>query len=254
MSKHVNRFTTRVENYIKYRPGYPVEVIDILATECQWTPSSVVADVGSGTGILSELFLKNGNTVFGVEPNEPMRTAAEGLLKTFHNFVSIDGSAEATTLDPQSVDFITAGQAFHWFDQAKAKVEFRRILKPGGWVMLIWNERLLDSTAFLRGYESILLEYGTDYQEIRHENVEPDIEAFFAPATCHVRSLENFQHFDFEAFKGRVYSSSYAPEPGHPNFGPMSAKLEELFNRHSQDGMVSFEYATRIFFGRLDSC
>ena len=251
MSKHLNRFSSRVENYIKFRPGYPPEIIGILESECGFTSSAVIADVGSGTGILSELFLRNGNKVFGIEPNAPMRNAGERQLETFDNFISIDSSAEATVLESQSIDFITAGQAFHWFDRSKAKTEFKRILKPDGWVVLIWNERLLEITAFLRGYESLLLQYGTDYQEIRHENVEPEIDSFFAPSTCRLMTLENFQYFDLEGFKGRVYSSSYAPEPGHPNFNPMADKLEELFNTYAREGKVTFEYATRIYLGRM---
>src|SRR5688572_15000399 len=156
MTHHQSRFSSRVENYIKFRPGYPKEVIDILKTDCGLTESSKVADIGSGTGILSELFLKNGNRVFGVEPNEPMRTAAERLLSAFPEFVSVDGSAEATRLEAGSMDFVAAGQAFHWFDRDAAKTEFKRILKPEGWVVLIWNERSIDSTPFLREYEKLL--------------------------------------------------------------------------------------------------
>jgi SAM-dependent methyltransferase len=251
MHTHLNRFSSRVENYIKYRPGYPSETLDILKRDCGLTKDSVIADVGSGTGILSELFLQNGNKVFGIEPNAPMRFAGEDLLKAYENFVSIDGSAEATALEPQSVDLVTAAQAFHWFKRSEAKSEFKRILKSNGWVVLIWNERLVDSTAFLRDYESLLLRYGTDYQEIRHENVEPEIADFFAPASFQLQTLPNSQHFDLEALKGRVYSSSYAPEPGHPNFAPMMSALEESFNAHNQDGIVTFEYETKIYYGRV---
>jgi SAM-dependent methyltransferase len=207
MSKHLNRFSSRVDNYVKYRPGYPSEIVDLLKSDCGLTESSVIADLGSGTGILSELFLRNGNTVFGVEPNEPMRSAGEQLLEGYDNFESVNGNAEATTLPAQSVDFVTAAQAFHWFDPAAAKHEFIRVLKPGGWVVLVWNERLVDSTAFLRDYESLLLRYGTDYQEIRHENAKVRIADLFAPASFQLRTLENLQHFDFEGLKGRLNSS-----------------------------------------------
>jgi SAM-dependent methyltransferase len=251
MNTHLNRFSSRVENYIKYRPGYPPETLDILKKDCGLTKDSVIADVGSGTGILSEVLLRNGNKVFGIEPNAPMRLAGEQLLNTFENFVSVDGAAEATTLEPQSVDFVTAAQAFHWFKRDEAKEEFKRILKPAGWVVLIWNERLVDSTAFLRDYESLLLRYGTDYQEIRHENVEPEIADFFAPTIFRLKTLPNFQHFDLDALKGRVYSSSYAPEPGHPDFAPLMTGLEQSFNAHSRNGIVTFEYETKIYYGRL---
>jgi SAM-dependent methyltransferase len=251
MSDSVARFSNRAENYAKYRPTYPAGVIEILKSDCGLTETSTIADVGSGTGILSELFLKNGNPVIGIEPNAPMRLAAETLLSRFANFVSTDATAEATTLETASIDFVTAGQAFHWFDREKARTEFARILKPGGWVVLIWNERRLDSTPFLRDYENLLLQYGTDYDKVRHENVTAEIDHFFAPETFQLKNLENAQQFDFESLKGRTRSASYTPEPGSPGFEPMFAKLEEIFNAHQRNGMVTFEYETRAYYGRL---
>ena len=251
MTDTVTRFSNRADNYARYRPSYPASVIDILKSDCGLKETSTIADVGSGTGILSELFLKNGNTVFGLEPNAAMRLSGERLLQSFRNFVSVDATAEATTLEPTAVDFITAGQAFHWFDRGKAKREFARILKPGGWVVLIWNERRLDSTPFLREYENLLLRYGTDYENVRHEKVAGEIAQFFAPETFQLKSLNNVQHFDFESLQGRTRSASYTPEPGNPNFDPMFAKLEEIFNTHKRDGIVTFEYETKVYYGHL---
>ncbi len=251
MSDPLARFSNRADNYAKYRPGYPPGVIDILKTDCGLTAKSIVADVGSGTGILSELFLRNGNTVFGIEPNAAMRQASDHLLKEFPDFVSVDATAEATALAASSIDLITAAQAFHWFDRGQARTEFARILRPGGWVVLIWNERRLDSTAFLRDYENLLLRFGTDYEKIRHENVAGEIAQFFAPATFQMQTLENFQLFDFESLKGRTRSASYTPEPGNPNFEPMFAKLEELFDAHQSGGIITFEYDTKVYYGRL---
>ena len=245
------RFSNRAENYAKYRPGYPAEIITILKSECGLTEASILADVGSGTGILAELFLRNGNSVFAIEPNPPMRLFAERDLRKFPNFVSIEATAEETTLEPDSVDFITAGQAFHWLDRGKAKREFTRILKPGGWVVLIWNERRLDSSPFLRDYEDLLLRYGTDYEKVRHENVASEIDEFYAPETFELRSVENVQHFDFDSLKGRTCSSSYTPEPGDSRFEPMISELEEIFNARNINGIVNFEYDTRIYYGRL---
>jgi len=253
MTDTVARFSNRVDNYAKYRPGYAPGVLDILKTECGLTPTSIVADVGSGTGILSELLLRNGNQVFGVEPNAAMREAAERLLKEFPNFVSIDATAEATTLAASSIDLVTAAQAFHWFDREKARAEFARILRPGAWIALIWNERRLDSTAFLRDYERLLLRFGTDYEKVRHENVAGEIGQFFAPANFEMKSLDNVQHFDLESLKGRTRSASYTPEPGDPNFAPLFAKLEELFRTHQRDGIIDFEYNTRVYYGRLNN-
>lgn len=247
----VKRFSNRADNYARYRPNYPPGVIDFLQSNCGLKETSIIADVGSGTGILSELFLKNGNRVFGIEPNAPMSLAAERLLEGFKNFVPVEATAEATTLKPASVDIITAAQAFHWFDRERAKREFARILKPGGWVVLIWNERRLDSTPFLREYESLLLRYGTDYQDVRHEKVASEITEFFAPETFALKNLANVQHFDFVGLKGRVLSASYTPEPGHANFEPMLAQLEAIFNSHQRDGIVTFEYDTKVYYGRF---
>ena len=251
MSEYTERFSSRVDNYVRYRPGYPSAIVDLLTAECGLTPQSHIADIGSGTGKLSELFLANGNVVLGIEPNDGMRTAGETILRNNPNFRSLIGTAEATTLQNASVDLITAGQAFHWFDLEKTKPEWIRILKPGGWVVVIWNERRLDTTPFLRDYEALLLKYGTDYQTIRHENAVEGLNDFFAPQSPRITSFDNVQLFDFEGLKGRVFSSSYTPEPGHPDFQPMLDELKAVFDRHQHNGQVSFDYDTRVFYGQL---
>jgi SAM-dependent methyltransferase len=251
MSQSVERFSSRIDDYIKYRPGYPSELVTLLKTECGLTPDSVVADIGSGTGKLTELFLVNGNLVFGVEPNAGMRSAAEQILSSFSNFKSIDGNAESTGLENSTIDFIAAGQAFHWFDPENFKAEAQRILKQNGWIVLTWNARKLVSTPFLEDYEHLLLTYGTDYQDIRHEKAEDLIPKFFAPKSCKVSVFPNEQVFDFEGLKGRVRSSSYTPEAGHPRFEPMIDELRDVFNRHQKNDTVIFEYDTKVFYGQL---
>ena len=248
----IERFSSRVENYARYRPGYPPAIVELLQDECGLTKESVVADIGSGTGKLSEPFLKSGNFVIGVEPNGAMRQAAESILAECKNFRSIDGTAEATTLDNQSVDFVIAGQAFHWFDPPAAKAECARILKPKGWVVVIWNERQTDTTPFLRAYEQLLLTYGTDYQEVRHENAEPLVKEFFAPRTPRFAQFPNHQEFDFQALRGRLLSSSYTPEASSPKFQPMVDELASIFEKFQSEGMVRFDYDTRVFYERLD--
>ena len=176
------RFSDRVENYIRYRPGYPPEVLNLLHTECGLQSAHVVADIASGTGIFTRLLLENGNRVFAVEPNAEMREAGERLLRVYGNLTSIAGTAEGTTLPTASADFVTAAQAAHWFDRRRAREEFVRILKPGGWCVLIWNERRTAGTPFLREYEQLLLSYGTDYKDVRHEKTTAAIHKFFAPA------------------------------------------------------------------------
>ena len=251
MSQSVERFSSRINDYIKYRPGYPSQIVELLKNECNLTPNSVFADIGSGTGKLTELFLADGNLVFGVEPNTGMRSAAEQILKAFPNFKSIDGNAESTSLEDSSIDLITAGQAFHWFDPDKFKLEAKRILKPTGWVVLTWNARKLVSTPFLEDYEKLLITFGTDYQDIRHEKAEELIPKFFSSRSWKAAVFPNEQVFDFEGLKGRVRSSSYTPEPGHPRFEPMIEELKNVFDRHQKNGSVIFEYDTKVFYGQL---
>jgi SAM-dependent methyltransferase len=251
MTDPLTRFSSRSENYAKFRPGYPAAVIEILKSDCGLSQTSVIADVGSGTGILSELFLEHGNSVIAVEPNAAMRRVAEATLSKYPGFTSVAATAEATTLETAGVDFVTAAQAFHWFDVAKTKREFARILRPGGWVVLIWNERLLDSSKFLRAYEDLLLRYGTDYEKVRHDRVADEIAEFYAPKTFAMKTFANVQRFDFQSLKGRLLSSSYAPEQDHPNFPAMLERLEEIFAENQKDGIVDFAYEAKVYYGQL---
>jgi SAM-dependent methyltransferase len=251
VSQPIERFSNRVENYSKYRPGYPAEVLNLLKTECNLTADSIIADIGSGTGKLTEILLANGNVVFGIEPNAAMRAAAESALRSYPAFRSIVGTAERTTMPAASVDLVAAGQAFHWFDTAAAKTEFPRILRPGGWVVLVWNDRQLATTPFLKDYEKFLLEFGTDYQEVRHDKAVAAIEEFFAPEKVKLASFSNSQVFDLEGLKGRVLSSSYTPDPNHSNFESMLRKLENIFKRHQENGHVTFQYDTKVYYGHL---
>ncbi len=250
-SNATSRFSNRVENYVRYRPGYPPEALQVLKTECGLTPQHVVADIASGTGIWTRMLLENGNHVFAVEPNQDMRQAGERLLAEFHEFTSIAGSAEATTLPDASVDFITAAQAAHWFDRERTRREFVRLLKRRGWLVLLWNERLTDSTAFLRAYEQLLLSFGTDYEEVRHERTTDAVNEFFDPQPYQERQFAMRQEFDYGGLEGRLLSSSYAPGPEHPNHAPMLRELRRIFDQHSQAGRVAFDYQTRLYFGRL---
>lgn len=246
------RFSTRVENYVKYRPHYPSAVIDLLQSECGLNRESIVADVGSGTGILSELFLKHGCSVHGIEPNREMREAGEKLLRDYSNFKSIDGTAEFTGLETQSADFIAAGQAFHWFNRDKTREEFRRILKPRGWVVLIWNDRKTDSTPFLKSYEELLLTHGTDYQQVNHRQIDDkSIDRFFLPNPVRKGVFKNEQRFDFEGVKGRLLSSSYVPESG-VRLDEMLKELRRIYDVNQDNGEVVIEYDTTVYFGNFD--
>jgi SAM-dependent methyltransferase len=246
------RFSSRVENYLKYRPGYPAALVGFLARACGLTAAHTVADIGSGTGLLTELFLKHGNPVIGVEPNREMREAGERCLLDYPRFRSVDAPAEATTLADVSVDLITAGQAFHWFKRAETRREFVRILKPGGWVALVWNDRNISANAFSKAYEELLIRFGTDYEAVGHKHVDADgMGAFFAPNSCNIESFPNRQVFDAEGLKGRLLSSSYVPEAGDPKYAPMLAALAKIFAEHQSGGTVGFEYDTTVYYGSL---
>jgi SAM-dependent methyltransferase len=245
------RFSDRVEDYVRYRPGYPPQVLELLRAECGLRPAHVIADIGSGTGALTRLLLENGNSVFAVEPNAAMREAGNQLLGSFDKLTSIAGTAEETTLPSRFVDFVTAAQAAHWFNREQARAEFVRILKPGGWCVLIWNERRTAATGFLRDYEQLLLTYGTDYKEVRHERTTATIHEFFASAPYQENTFELRQQFDYEGVSGRLLSSSYAPLAGRPNHEPMMRELQSIFNAYAQKGTVEFENNTRVFYGQL---
>ena len=249
MADSTRRFSNRVDNYVKYRPHYPAEVIQVLAEETGLTPSSAVADIGSGTGISVELFLQADCTVFGIEPNQEMRAAAEKLLQGYSAFHSIAGTAEATTLPDHSVDYVIAAQAFHWFEPLQTGREFARILKPNGWTVLLWNSRRTDSTPFLKAYESLLQTYGTDYLSIGHKNVNKESLEAFTGGPLQLKTLYNEQLFDFPSLQGRLLSSSYMPTEGHPNFQPLMDQLAQIFEQHSENGQVRVEYDTELYWG-----
>jgi len=247
------RFSSRVERYIKYRPGYPQDLGNFLKKKGILTSNSIIADIGSGTGILSELFLKEGNIVYGVEPNIDMRTSAENLLDIYSKFISIDGSAEFTTLEDDMIDIITVGQAFHWFNLEKARLEFIRILKPEGWVVLIWNRRKSLSNEFLKEYEKFLLKYGTDYKAI--EKSKLDFNEFFMGDKGETKynkiTFENHQIFDYEGLEGRLLSTSYIPLNDHPKYNDMLFELKELFKKFQKNNRIKFEYTTEVIYGQL---
>ena len=247
----VSRFNNRVENYIKYRPGYPTEIIDFLKKEIGLKTSYLIADIGSGTGILSELFLKNGNEVFGVEPNEEMRQAAEKLLKEYDNFHSINGKAENTNLDDNSIDLITAGQSFHWFNNERTRKEFKRILKPDRFTVLIWNNRGENSSEFMKDFDQLLNNLESDYKKVKHENLnDNDFRRFFGTKSYSVKSYDNFQSFDYKSLVGRLLSASYVPTEGKA-YTKMINKIKEIFDKHNENGKVKIEYKTKIYFDKM---
>ena len=245
------RFSDRVENYIRFRPGYPREILDVLEVHAGLRAGIRVADIGSGTGISTRRLLDAQCEVFAVEPNAAMRGAAEKILGGNPLFHSIAAPAEATTLADESVDMIFSAQAFHWFDRERARAEFSRILTPHESIVLVWNVRQTGSTPFLREYEALLQNFAADYMQVRHENVDDSALRRFFTGGCHTKhTLPNAQHFDFDGLRGRLLSSSYAPAEGHPSHEPMLAELRRIFDIHQRDGKVSFFYDTEIVIGK----
>jgi len=248
------RFSDRVQSYARYRPSYPSGTIDVLVSAGALSPDDVVADIGSGTGKLTELFLRHGNTVFGVEPNPEMREAGERALACFPRFRSVDGRAEATSLDSSSVDVIAAGQALHWFDLKAAAVEFRRVARPGGRMVIVWNDRDLDASPFMAAYEDLLRRHGTDYELANHQRFgDGPVEAIFGKSGYRSHRLSHSQRFDRAGLRGRLASSSYTPASDEPGHEAMLRDLDALFDAHQHEGEVSFVYVTRLYHGPLTS-
>jgi SAM-dependent methyltransferase len=245
------RFTNLADNYARYRPGYPPGAIELLRSRCGLAARTPVADLGSGTGILTELLLKCGARVFAVEPNDAMRAAAQAALAGYPCFTSISASAESTTLASGSVDLLVAGQAFHWFDVQRARPEALRVLRSGGWAALLWNERPRQASAFLADYEALLNAHASDYARITASRADAAAMRAFLGATMELASFPNRQLLDFDGLKGRLLSSSYAPQQGHPQHEPMMAGLEALFARHQREGQVELPYTTLVYFAQL---
>jgi len=246
--KTADRFSDRVANYVAHRPGYPPEMLTVFREEMGLSKGDIVADIGCGPGISSIPFLDAGCNVVGIEPNDQMREAAEKEMAAYANFRVIDGTATATGLEDESVDFVIAAQAFHWFRQDEAVNEFKRILRSGGFTALIWNERLLSGTPFLEAYEQLLVDFGTDYSTVRHDQItKAALESIFG-ATFRCATFENRQVLDLEGLKGRLLSASYTPSPGDPDFGPMIELVEQLFAQHNERGKITISYDTNVFY------
>jgi len=251
MTDSVERFSNRVENYVKYRPDYPREIIGYLEANCGLTKESVIADIGCGTGISTKLFLENGNRVFGVEPNAAMRAAAKEYLSSFPNFAPVDGTSDNSKLPVASIDLVVAAQAFHWFDAEKTRPEFGRILKPSGHIILIWNERQLDTTPFLVEYEAFLLKYADDYANVRHENIQVRELSDFFQKEYGSATFANQQVFDFEGLKGRMLSASYMPSENDPKFDEGIKELQLLFAKHAENGKIKILYDTNVYHSQV---
>ena len=251
MQNSKERFSDRVEDYVRYRPGYPQDIIDFLKREYGLTADKQIADIGAGTGISTELFLTAGYNVIAVEPNKEMRDKAIVLLSKYPGFKAADGGAEQTGLDSNSIDAVVCGQAFHWFDVTKAKEEFKRILMPGGIVVLIWNERKT-SSAFEKEYDELIVKHARDYVKVNHRNIDyAHIASFFSPQLCQLEQFENSQVFNYAGLEGRLLSSSYMPQRTEPGYTEMARDLKALFNRYKANNQIMIHYDTKVYVGKL---
>lgn len=247
------RFSNTVEHYAKYRPAYPVAVINLLKKEGQLKPGAIVADIGSGTGIFTKLLLDHQYKVLSIEPNAQMREKAEQRLADYANFMSINATAEETGLSSHSVDSITAATAFHWFDKEKVKKEFNRILKPGGLCMLIWIVRVLEASPLMAQFEELLNQYGVDYTEVHPNKIyEEEIQKFFAPISIHFAEFGHQQKLDKNSFLGHLLSISSTPKSGQPNYEAMMQTASNLFEAHQKEGSVEFIYSTKCYYGHRE--
>ena len=243
------RFSQRADYYSRYRPGYPPEVIGILAREIGFSARSIVADIASGTGLLTRLFLANGNHVFGVEPSDRMRAHAERDLSTFGSFVSVRGTAERTTLKGRSVDLITVGQALHWFDSPKAIKEFSRISKPGGSLCVVYNERRNDR--FGRAYGALIKKHKMKGADVPNAGARC-ISCFFRDGKCSRFEVPNEQSLGFQGLLGRLLSASYMPSPsGSKSHAGLRRDVKDLFERFSSEGKVRLRYRSVLYVGRV---
>jgi len=251
-NRAADRFSNRADDYAKYRPDYPPELLSALQRHGALTEESVVADIGSGTGILTRQIAPLCAYVYAIEPNRPMRKASLELLRELEQVVVLEGRAENSGLRAESVDLIIAAQAFHWFDIYWTYEEWGRVLRPEGRIALIWNERSVDADAFHQQYEQLLLDFGTDYRSVDHRRIsEEQIKQFLEPETLITERMNNSQTLDFDGLKGRLLSSSYVPKESDPNFSEMLRRLQELFDLHSSQGAVTVRYETKLYLGRL---
>jgi ubiquinone/menaquinone biosynthesis C-methylase UbiE len=244
------RFTGRARFYSTSRPGYPSRILDILRTEIGFDQTYVAADIGSGTGLLSELFLTNGNRVIGVEPNDDMRMFAEKSLGKFPKFLSVRGTAERTSLETATIDLVTVGQALHWFDCEAASREFARILKPNGHVCIVYNDRN-NQDCFMKDYDQIVRKYARNRANV--PNIDDDyLSQFFRKGKYSKFSLANEQLLDFEGLLGRLTSASYMPSPSdEKQFAVLREDIARVFKKHEKLGKIRMLYDTAVILGRI---
>jgi ubiquinone/menaquinone biosynthesis C-methylase UbiE len=244
------RFTGRAFFYSTSRPGYPERILDILRAEVGFDKTFIIADIGSGTGLLSQLFLENGNRVLAVEPNDEMRNFAEESLNKFPKFLSVQGTAEHTGIESASVDLVTVGQALHWFNCEASSSEFTRILKDNGHVCIVYNDRD-NEDLFMKDYDLIVRNYARNRASVPSID-DAYLSKFFKNEKYSKFSLPNEQTLDLEGLLGRMTSASYMPSPSDENqFAKLREEVARLFKKYEKLGRVRLLYDTSVILGKI---
>ncbi len=241
-----------MKDYSLYRPSYPAEAVDYVFNKLPVNADTVIADIGAGTGLFTELLLANNSPVIAVEPNAAMRAEADDRLRHYPNYNSVSGSAEETRLDDKSIDIIVAAQSFHWFNLPEAKREFARILKLGGKTVLIWNRRDSSGSEFLMEYETLLGSMIAEYSKVSHDRASDAVIEEFLGSEMVKAEFSNYQDFDFRGFKGRLQSSSYCPIEGAEGYVELMVSMEELFQTHAVKKLFALNIEHRFIMFKVN--
>ncbi|MGN6513839.1 MAG: class I SAM-dependent methyltransferase [Lysobacteraceae bacterium] len=243
------RFGDRAAEYARHRPGYPA-ALGAWLRQTGIGPGPV-ADIGAGTGQSARLWRGLGRDVVAIEPNDAMRAAGEAALADA-GVAWRKATAEDTTLDAASVGVVSTAQAFHWFDRDRVRAEWRRILRPGGSVVVFWNQRATQRSPFAAAIEALMAEWGRDYAAVAARKPdEAAMRAWFDGGLRAAACFPHVQRLDRAGLRGRLLSSSAMPRPGQPGHAGMLAALDALFDRHAVGGTVALDYDTRAFAGTL---
>ena len=251
--EHTERFTVRAGSYVGGRPGYPGALGELLAA--RGLLARPCADVGAGTGLFTRSLLDAGATVRAVEPNAAMRAELErelGAAVRAGRLRVLPGSAEATGLDATSVGLVACAQSAHWFDPVRAGAEFRRVLAPGGSLLLVWNDWRGSATdGFTRAYGEVVRRFSSTPAENATRVPLELVGQFFAGAPFEQLTFPNPTAFTLERLQALATSVSYLPAEGTPEQAEMRAALDAAFDGHQVGGAVTLEYVTHAFLGAL---
>lgn len=246
----IENFTGKADLYSMFRPSYPNEYINYLHSENYLSEGSVIADIGSGTGILTKLLLEKKLNVLAIEPNNDMRGIAEKNLWVYDQYKSINATAENTSLKNNSVDLITVAQAFHWFDKEKFRLECKRILKENSKVSLVWNSKDVLSPLMIE-LQEICKETCPKFKGFSGGIEDtPDVyNQFLKNGIYEMMVYRNDLEMDLEGFLGRNLSSSFSPLREEKEFEPYRTALTNLFYKNGLNGKIIYPYITKSYLG-----